>query len=950
MTNKRLFLIDAMALIYRSYYALIKSPRITSTGINTSATFGFTNFLLDLINKEKPTHLAVCTDTFAATFRHEAYEDYKANREAMPEDIANNLPFIQELLKGFNIPLIYCDGYEADDIIGTIAKKAEKDGYEVFMVTPDKDFCQLVTKNIKVYKPAYGRNPFKILGEKEVCEKYGLKNTLQMIDYLGLIGDASDNIPGVKGVGPVSAKKLLSKYDNIENILDNVENIKNKSLKQKLIDGKKDAIFSKELVTIDTNVPCNYNIDSFVTEDLVYDNVKDLFEKLEFRSIAKRLVTGESLQQNTQTNTKQNNDDLNIGLFKNNNKDSKKEGKQEKQNKQGEDLGMLDLFNTSFEDIKSVKHNYKNISTKEDLDLLLKTLKNSKEFAFDTETTGLDPNNCEIVCITFCVKPFEAYFLRLDKDFNKAKETLSKFKDIFEDNTKLIIGQNIKFDLLVLKWYGIEVKAKLFDTMIAHYLINSESRHNLDILARQYLDYNTLSIENLIGKKGSNQGSMADVAEDTLIEYAAEDSDVTYRLYLKLKEQIEENNYTKLFENVEMPLVKVLASMEFEGVKIDTEVLNDYAKVLEKQIKNLEEDIYELAGELFNINSPKQLGEILFDKLKISKKPKKTKTGQYSTAENELLKYEFAHPIINKILDYRSLSKLLSTYVEPLPQLINKKTGKIHTTYQQAVTATGRLSSTNPNLQNLPVRSANGKEIKKAFIARNKDFILVSADYSQIELRIAAHMSDDTRMINAFKNHKDIHTATAAEIFNKDPKEVTSNDRRMAKTVNFGILYGISAFGLSERLHISRQQSNMLIEEYFNKYSGLQKYFDDITAEAEEKGYVTTILGRRRYIKNINSRNGNLKNNAKRTAINAPIQGSSADLIKVAMVNIYNEFEKQNLKSKMILQIHDELVFDTYKPELEKVKNIVETEMKNAIQFNVPIEVSIGESDNLLDA
>ncbi len=950
MTNKRLFLIDAMALIYRSYYALIKSPRITSTGINTSATFGFTNFLLDLINKEKPTHLAVCTDTFAATFRHEAYEDYKANREAMPEDIANNLPFIQELLKGFKIPLIYCDGYEADDIIGTIAKKAEKDGYEVFMVTPDKDFCQLVTKNIKVYKPAYGRNPFKILGEKEVCEKYGLKNTLQMIDYLGLIGDASDNIPGVKGVGPVSAKKLLSKYDNIENILDNVENIKNKSLKQKLIDGKKDAIFSKELVTIDTNVPCNYNIDSFVTEDLVYDNVKDLFEKLEFRSIAKRLVTEESLQQNTQTNTKQNNDDLNIGLFKNNNKDSKKEGKQEKQNKQGEDLGMLDLFNTSFEDIKSVKHNYKNISTKEDLDLLLKTLKNSKEFAFDTETTGLDPNNCEIVCITFCVKPFEAYFLRLDKDFNKAKETLSKFKDIFEDNTKLIIGQNIKFDLLVLKWYGIEVKAKLFDTMIAHYLINSESRHNLDILARQYLDYNPLSIENLIGKKGSNQGNMADVAEDTLIEYAAEDSDVTYRLYLKLKEQIEENNYTKLFENVEMPLVKVLASMEFEGVKIDTEVLNDYAKVLEKQIKNLEEDIYELAGELFNINSPKQLGEILFDKLKISKKPKKTKTGQYSTAENELLKYEFAHPIINKILDYRSLSKLLSTYVEPLPQLINKKTGKIHTTYQQAVTATGRLSSTNPNLQNLPVRSANGKEIKKAFIARNKDFILVSADYSQIELRIAAHMSDDTRMINAFKNHKDIHTATAAEIFNKDPKEVTSNDRRMAKTVNFGILYGISAFGLSERLHISRQQSNMLIEEYFNKYSGLQKYFDDITAEAEEKGYVTTILGRRRYIKNINSRNGNLKNNAKRTAINAPIQGSSADLIKVAMVNIYNEFEKQNLKSKMILQIHDELVFDTYKPELEKVKNIVETEMKNAIQFNVPIEVSIGESDNLLDA
>ncbi|MGI6717921.1 MAG: DNA polymerase I [Bacteroidales bacterium] len=944
MTKKRLFLIDAMALIYRSYYALIKSPRVTSTGINTSATFGFTNFLLELIAKENPTHLAVCSDTIADTFRHEAYGDYKANREAMPEDIATNLPFIKELLEGFKIPLIYCDGYEADDIIGTIAKKAESDGYEVFMVTPDKDFCQLVTENIKVYKPSYGKNPFQILGEKEVCEKYGLKNTLQMIDYLGLTGDASDNIPGVKGIGPVSAKKLLSKYDSIDNIFKNIENIKNPSLKQKLIDGKEDAFFSKELVTIYTDVPCAFDIDSFIVEEISYDNVKDLFEKLDFRSITQRLVTEESLRQTPKSESKGKEPELNIGLFNNvSEKNSIKEGKEESSE-------MTNLFDTSFKTLDQVKHNYKNIVSEEDFDFLLKTLKDSDEFAFDLETTGLDPNNSEIVCITFSVKPFEAFFVMLDKEYNKAKETLSKFKDIFEDTSKLIIGQNIKFDLLVLKWYDINVKAKLFDTMIAHYLIDSESRHNLDILARQYLDYNPLSIENLIGKKGSTQSSMRDVEEDILIEYAAEDSDVTYRLYLILKEEIEKNNYTSLFENVEMPLVKVLASMEFEGVKIDTDVLNDYAKVLEEQIKTLEEDIYELAGGLFNINSPKQLGEILFEKLKISNKPKKTRTGQYSTAENELIKYEFAHPIISKILDYRSYSKLLSTYVEPLPQLINKKTGKIHTTYQQAVTATGRLSSTNPNLQNLPVRSANGKEIKKAFIASSDEYILVSADYSQIELRIAAHMSNDTKMINAFKEHKDIHTATAAEIFDKDPKDVTSNDRRMAKTVNFGILYGISAFGLSERLHISRKQSSMIIEQYFAKYSGLEKYFNDITSEAEKNGYVTTILGRRRYIKNINSKNNIIKNNAKRTAINAPIQGSSADLIKVAMVNIFKEFERLNLKSKMILQIHDELVFDTYKPELEKVKNIVETEMKNAIKFKVPIEVSIGASDNLLDA
>ena len=945
MSKEKIYLFDAMALIYRAYYAFQRNPRITSTNMNTSAAFGFTMYLHELIRKEKPTHLAVCFDSQKPTFRHEIFEEYKANRSKMPEDIATNIPFIKEIVEAFNIPLVECEGFEADDIIGTIATVAGNQGYEVFMVTPDKDFGQLVNENVKIYKPARGESPAEIMGVAEVCEKFGLKNAEQMKDYLGLVGDASDNIPGVAGVGPVAAKKLLDEFGNIENILENVEQIKNQALKQKIIDNKEAALSSKFLATIVTDAPCCSDLNSFKLNTPNVTALKDVFEKLEFRSLAKKIFTDLSLSvqyddvstqnvssQKVKTPVAKTSDNDFGGLFT------------------FDDNGNTELFVDIYANIKTVEHEYILIQTEKEIDDLVDVLKMQKEFAFDVETTGLDANNCELVGFSIAFEKHKAYYVTCPSDFDETCKIISKFKAFFDDPNVLIIGQNLKYDFLVLKWYKIEVKAAIFDTMIAHYLLNPDYKHNMDYLAQAYLKYNPVSIESLIGKKGSAQGNMRNVDIEQLKEYAAEDADVTYQLYLILKEELAKTNNTKLFEDVEMPMVKVLTAMEFEGVHIDTGVLKTFSEELVEEIHKLEENIYDYAGEIFNISSPKQLGEILFDKLKIANKPKKTKTGQYSTGEDILSKLQFVHPIVDEILSYRSLTKLKSTYIEPIPQLVNPKTQRVHTTYNQAVVATGRLSSNNPNLQNIPIRTERGREIRKAFVARNSDYLLLSADYSQIELRLIAHISNDINMIEAFNEGKDIHAATAAIVFGKQEAEVTSDMRRMAKAVNFGIIYGISPFGLSEQLHITRGAAAELIEQYFISYPGIKKYMENIVIYAQEHTYVETILGRKRYIKDINSSNNTIRGYAERFTINAPIQGSSADMIKLAMININKDIEASNLKSRMIMQVHDELVFDMHKSEEEILRAIVENRMRTAIELKVPVDVSIGVGNNWLEA
>ncbi|MDL2228472.1 DNA polymerase I [Odoribacter sp. OttesenSCG-928-L07] len=949
MSNSKLYLFDAMALIYRAYFAFQRNPRITSTGINTSAAFGFTTYLYEIIKKEKPTHLAVCFDSQKPTFRHEQYEQYKANRSAMPEDIASNIPYIKEILAALNVPMVICQGFEADDIIGTIATKACKEGYEVFMVTPDKDFGQIVNDCIKMYKPAYGNNPAEILDEQKVCEKFGLKNTRQMIDYLGLVGDSSDNIPGVPGVGPVGAKKLLDEFDNIENIIANADQIKNQSLRQKIIDNKELAIQSKQLATIITDAPCDNDIDSFKLSTPNVEELKAIFETLEFRTLGNRIFTELSLG----------------GIMDKADKADKidkadkadKVDKMDKVDKGDSALGglfanenELGLFTDIYDNINTVKHEYILLKDEKEIDDFVEKLKNIKAFAFDVETTGLDPNNCELVGFSISFEKHKAYYISCPDNFDETHKIVSKFKMFFENPDILIIGQNLKFDFLVLKWYDITVKSKIFDTMIAHYLINQDAKHNMDYLAQVYLNYNPVPIEDLIGKRNANQSNMRNVEIETLKEYAAEDADVTYQLYLIFKEELKKTNNVKIFEDIEMPLVKVLTDMEFEGVRIDTDALKSFSEQLETQIHKLVEEIYDYAGEIFNINSPKQLGEILFDKLQIAQKPKKTKTGQYSTGEDILSKLRFIHPIVDDILNYRSLTKLKSTYVEPLPLLINPRTGRVHTTYNQAVVATGRLSSNNPNLQNIPIRSENGKEIRKAFVPRNNNYVLLSADYSQIELRVIAHISGDQNMIEAFKEGKDIHAATAAKVFAVPENEVTSDMRRIAKVVNFGIIYGMSPFGLSEELNIPRKKAAEIIEQYFINFPGIKQYMENSVAFAREHGYIETILGRRRLVKDINSRNNVTRNYAERFAINAPIQGSSADMIKIAMISIEEEIVRRELKSRMILQVHDELVFDTHESEIEQLSKLVEEKMRTAIELQVPIEVSIGIGKNWLEA
>lgn len=925
--KKKLFLLDAMALVYRAYFAFSRNPRINSKGLNTSAMLGFTNTLYDVLKNEKPTHIAVATDTRAPTVRHIEFAKYKANREKMPEDLAASLPYIDKILKAFNIPFLGVDGYEADDVIGTLAKRAEKEGFFTYMMTPDKDFGQLVSENIVMYKPARMGNKAEIWGVKEVCERYGIKNPLQLIDILGLWGDASDNIPGVPGIGEKRAKELIAKYGSVENLLKHTDELKGKQ-KENVENFSDQALLSKGLATIILDVPVEFDEEAFKIRQPNHEALKELFDELEFKQLANRIFTDLSL----------------------------KDRGEEQKVVQSELFMQTDAVvddTKSVGEIKTIhntKHNYHLVETEDDAIVLAAMLKKEESVCFDTETTGLDPNDSELVGISFCIKSNEAWYVALPANYNDAQKITSIFKQVFEDPKIRKIGQNIKFDIAMLKWYDVEVKGPIFDTMIAHYLLHPDLRHNMDYLAESYLNYKPVSIEALIGKKGKNQLSMRDVDVNAVKEYAGEDADITLQLKEIFEPQLKADKTKKLFDEIEMPLVPVLASMEAEGVKLDTAALHVYSDELAIYIGETKKIIHQLADAEFNIASPKQLGEILFDKLKISDKPKKTKKGQYATGEDILVRLSAKHPIIDKILEYRSLTKLKSTYVDALPSLVNKRDGRIHTSYNQAVAATGRLSSNNPNLQNIPIRTKKGREIRKAFIPRNEEYTLLAADYSQVELRIIAHLSGDKNMIEAFKQNLDIHTATAARVYGIEQQDVSSDIRRNAKAVNFGLIYGMSAFGLSQRLDIPRKEAAGIIENYFAEYSGVKKYMELQIEFARKHGFVETIMGRRRYLKDINSGNAIVRGFAERNAINAPIQGSSADMIKIAMINIFSEFNKENLKSKMILQVHDELVFDTHLEEVETVKRIVLDKMPNAIKLDVPVVVDLNTGTNWLQA
>lgn len=915
-TKKKLFLLDAMALIYRAYFALSKNPQINSKGQNTSAILGFANTLYDVLKNQDPSHIGVAFDTRVPTFRHESFPEYKANREKMPEDLSASIPYIIKLLKGFNIPILMVDGFEADDIIGTMSKKAEADGFTTYMMTPDKDFGQLVSDNIFMYKPARMGNKAEIWGVYEVCERFGIARPEQLIDILGLWGDASDNIPGVPGIGEKTAIKLIGEFDSVENLLKNTDKLKGKQ-KENVENFSEQAIMSKQLATIELNVPIDFIEDDLKRKDPDIESLKELFDELEFRNFAKRFFTGLSLEDTEQP--------LQGSLF-----DTDEQ--------------------TRLKNINNTEHTYHLVDTIDKANELATKLLKEKVICFDTETTGLDPNNSELVGISFSVKPHEAWYIPISENYHEAQKIVQQFKPVFKSESIIKIGQNIKFDINILSWYDVQVAGPFFDTMIAHYLLQPDMRHNMDVLSETYLKYKPVSIEELIGKKGKNQLSMRNVDIEQVKEYAAEDADITLQLKDAFEPELKSTGTYELFEKTEMPLVPVLASMEAEGIKLDVPALNEFSVQLKHEIIRIEADIFKLAETEFNIASPKQLGEILFEKLAISSKPKKTKTGQYKTGEDILVKLIYKHPIIEKILEYRSLTKLKSTYVDALPALVNPRDGRIHTSFNQAVAATGRLSSNNPNLQNIPIRTEKGREIRKAFIPRNNDFKLLAADYSQIELRIIAHLSKDKAMIEAFNDGRDIHTATAARVYGVGYQEVTRDMRRNAKTVNFGIIYGISAFGLSERLGIPRREAADIINSYFEKYPGIKKFMNDTIEFAKEHGYVETILGRRRYLKDINSANAVVRGFAERNAINAPIQGSSADMIKVAMINIYNELTKKELKTKMILQVHDELVFDLYKDEEDLVRSIVEKNMMNAIKLDIPVVVDMNIGNTWLEA
>lgn len=920
----KLFLIDAYALIYRSYYAFIKNPRINSKGTNTSAIFGFVNSLEDVLKRENPTHIAVAFDPKGPTFRHEAYEHYKAQREETPEVIRQSVPVIKEIIEAYNIPILEVPHYEADDVIGTVAKQAEKEGFEVYMMTPDKDYGQLVSEHIYMYRPKFGGD-YEIMGIPEVLAKYGLTSVDQVIDLLGLMGDSSDNIPGCPGVGEKTAQKLLEEFGTIENLLDHTDQLKG-ALQKKIIENAEQIRFSKFLATIKTDVPMQFDAACCTRRKINEERLIEIYTELEFRTFINRM------------NPEPPKPIISKGPV------------------QG---SLFDIFpgeeavsskKSTLADLKSTPHNYYLVDTEEKRSELGRFLNDRKFFAFDTETDGIDPLTAGLVGMSFAVKENEAWYVPVPADREEADRILAHFSPALQNPASQKIGQNIKFDILVLRKYGVRVAGPLFDTMIAHYLLNPELRHGMDYLAETYLKYKTVPIEDLIGPKGKKQLCMRDIPVDRVAEYAAEDADITLKLKNYFEPELKKEGIESLFYDIEMPLIYVLAEMELTGVTLDTVALKQSSDTLTAELKRLEKEIYEAAGMKFNINSSKQVGDVLFEHLKIEEKAKKTKTGSYSTSEDILEKMRAKHPVVGKLLEYRGLKKLLSTYIDALPELINPQTGKIHTSFNQTVTATGRLSSTNPNLQNIPIRDELGREIRKAFTAENDQCVFFSADYSQIELRIMAHLSGDKHMIEAFRSGEDIHAATAAKIYGIPVETVTADMRRKAKTANFGIIYGISVFGLAERLSIPRAESKELIEGYFKSYPDIRRYMDESIEIAKEKGYVETIYKRKRFLPDINSHNAIVRGYAERNAINAPIQGSAADIIKVAMVRIFNRFEAEGLKSKMILQVHDELNFNVHKDELEKVKRIVLEEMEGAIRLQVPLIADCGEGINWLEA
>ncbi|MFK7899137.1 MAG: DNA polymerase I [Cyclobacteriaceae bacterium] len=936
----KLFLLDAFALIYRAHFAFSKNPRINSKGMSTGCVLGFLNSLIDVIKNQKPTHIAVAFDMSGPTFRHEQFEAYKANRESQPEDITLSVPIIKELLEAFNVTILEKQGYEADDIVGTVALDASKKGYEVYMVTPDKDYGQLVSDKVYLYKPSFMGNGVDIMGPKEICEKWGVPEVHQVIDMLGLQGDAVDNIPGVPGVGPKTASKLLNEYGSIENILENTADLKGK-LKERLEENKAQAILSKALATIKLDVPIEYDLEGMVLEAPDTEKVFPIFDELEFRTLKARLFEGKGVFAKGGANStsyeeaatpSKKKDDSQMNLFG------------------GGATGEGETVSSEWKTLENTEHTYQLAQTDEEINQLTQLLLQQKEFCFDTETTDIDAIEAELVGIAFSWKKGEGYYVPMLDGEEDNKRKIGLLQAAFDAEEIVKVGQNLKYDILVLGNYGLEVKGKLFDTMLAHYLIQPDMRHGMDVLAENYLGYKTKSIEDLIGKKGKNQGNMKDVPLEQVVEYAVEDADITYQLREKLGPELEKNGLMKLFEEIELPLLKVLAVIERNGVKVDTGILSEMSVELAEESTSVEKKIYEIAGESFNIASPKQLGEILFDKLKLVEKPKKTKTGQYATGEEVLTPLAEKHEIIDLILNFREYNKLKSTYVDALPKMISTTDTRIHTSFRQAVAATGRLSSDKPNLQNIPIRTEKGRAIRKAFVAKDDQHTLIAADYSQIELRIMAAFSEDGAMMSAFKEGRDIHATTASKVFGVELEDVSSEQRRKAKSVNFGIIYGTTAFGLSQNLGIPRTEASEIIESYFTEFPSIKNYMDSQVDVAQEKGYVETIMGRRRYLKDINSRNYTLRAHAERNAVNAPIQGSAADMIKVAMININDWMAKEKLRSKMILQVHDELIFDVIQEEKELIKTHIPTFMKDAVELSVPMEIGMGEGANWLEA
>ena len=935
---KRLFLLDAYALIYRAYYAFLRMPRTNSKGLNTGAIFGFVNTLEDVLKREKPTHIAVVFDPSGPTFRHEAFAAYKAQREATPEDIRKAIPVIKKIVEAYRIPVIQVAGFEADDVIGTLAQKAEKQGFEVFMMTPDKDYGQLVSEHIFIYKPKFGVSGFDTLGVPEVLEKWGLDHVDQVIDLLGLMGDASDNIPGCPGVGEKTAVKLLKEFGSIDNLLKNSDQLKG-ALKIKVEENREQIEFSRFLATIKTDVPVELVESHLIMEEPNKEELIELFSELEFRNYLTKLLGNEPTVKVAKTPKV---DLLQGSLF--DDVDSLPASLTTTE------IARENIINTmDFASVATVKHVYKLVQTDAEIEELVKILSKVPSFCFDTETTSVEVLEAELVGLSFAAEAHKAYYVAVPENRDEANQLLAKFKPVFENEQISKIAQNAKFDLMMLENYGIVVKGQLFDTMIAHYLLNPELRHGMDYLAEILLNYRTIHIEDLLGPRGKNQLNMRQVSLEKVAEYAAEDADITWQLKTILEQQILENHLEELFYEIEMPLVRVLAQMERNGMLIDDFALTQSSQVLTSTMQKIERSIQKIAGDEVNVSSPKQIGELLFDRLKVIDKPKKTKTGQYVTDEETLQFLRGKHPIIDQILEYRGLKKLLSTYIDALPKLINNQTGKVHTSFNQTVTATGRLSSSNPNLQNIPIRDEQGKEIRKAFIAE-PGCLFVSADYSQVELRIMAHLSNDTNMVNAFLSDQDIHAATAANIYHLPLEAVTSDMRRKAKTANFGIIYGISVFGLSERLAIPRSEAKELIDGYFVSFPQVKDYMDQSIEKARENGYVETLFHRKRFLADINSHNGNVRGFAERNAINAPIQGSAADIIKIAMVRIHKRLQEEKLQTKMILQVHDELNFNVPEAELEQVKKLIKTEMEQAITLRVPLKVDIGVGQNWFEA